>query len=185
MEKSAVKVPFIHGTSGAWSELKPGVGSTILRTDPNPRAVYTAIANRRTEPSIAGFAAAATKARGGTPTIARGKMDTAKGWRPQGLSEFGRRHIGTVDDAVGLVHELDAGAVEPRRGEIWRLLQKGTGAWRNEDPSATLRATEHQAVAPPPARLKSAYDAGVIAALRHYRQSSTTPPSSYRARTPS
>ena len=168
MDKFAVKVPFIHGTSEAWPTLEPSIGPTVLRTDPNPRAVYTAIANRRTQPSIEDFAQAATQARGGTPTIVHGKMDTAKGWRPQGLSEFGRKHIGTLDDALDLVHELDGGAIEPRRGEIWRLLQKGTGAWRNENPGTALRTLGHRVIEPAVKRLKSAYADGVDAALRHY-----------------
>lgn len=168
MEKSAVKVPFIHGTSGSWPLLEPGVGEPVLRNDPNPRAVYTAIDNRPRARQLGAFAQKAVEARGGVPTIARGKMDTAAGWRPENLSDFGRKHIGTIDDARDLVRELDQGAQGARRGEIWRLLQKGTGAWRNENPAATLRAVEHE-VLPALLRLKSAYAAGVDAAKRCYR----------------
>lgn len=88
------------------------------------------------------YAREARDARGGYPTILGGKMDTLKGWRPRALTNEGKKEMGTVDDALDLIHEIDAGAVEPRRGEIWRLLQRGTGAWHNVDPKAALRASK-------------------------------------------
>ena len=141
--KISVKVPFIHGTAGKWPVLKPGIGSSILKSDPNPRAVYTAMANRTKTPPISDFAHKAVKARGGEPVIARGKMDTKKGWAPMSLSAAGKRELGSVDDAKDLIRELDSGAQEPRRGEIWRTLHRTTGAWRNEAPAATLKTRKY------------------------------------------
>lgn len=143
--KLAVRVPFIHGTSGRWDVLRPGVGETVLRNDPNPRAVYTAMKNRIKRPLIEQFAREAVEAKGGEPVLAVGKMDTRKGWRPSQLTLQGRKEIGSVEDAAELLGELEA-AQEPRRGEIWRTLHRGVGSWTNEDPAATLRPTKYQPV---------------------------------------
>jgi len=140
--KLAVRVPFLHGTNASHKTLVPGAGRPNFAEDPNPRAVYTMMANRRRLESAADYARKARDAKGGYPTIVGGKMDTKQGWRPRALSREGRKEIGNPDDALDLVDELDAGAVEPRRGEIWRLLQRGTGAWQNVDPRAMLRATK-------------------------------------------
>jgi hypothetical protein len=136
--KLAARVPFLHGTSAAHGLLQPGVGRTVLKTDPNPRAVYTAMKNRRVQPHIAQFARDAVRERGGRPLLAVGKMDTKKGWRPSQLNAWGKKHIGSLDDAHALVDELET-AVGPRRGQIWRLLQQGTGSWRNLDLAAPLK----------------------------------------------
>ena len=138
MEKIAVKVPFIHGTHAGFKVLKPGIGKSILRNDPNPRAVYTAMRGRQKARHIRDFADKAVAQRGGTPTIVSGKMDTKKGWKPTVLSQWGKKNIGDVDDALDLVDELDV-ATGKRRGAIWKALNKGTGRWSNENPSATLR----------------------------------------------
>jgi hypothetical protein len=141
LEKIAVKVPFIHGTHAVFDVLRPGVGRTILRSDPNPRAVYTAMRGRTKRPGIKRFAEEAAAQRGGSPTIASGKMDTKKGWAPKNLTAWGKKNIGSPEDASDLVEELDS-AVGKRRGEIWKSLNKGVGAWRNIDPKATLKVTK-------------------------------------------
>lgn len=147
LTKIAAKVPFIHGTAGRWAMLKPGVGATVLKNDPNPRAVYTAMKNRAKLPSISRFAQEAEKARGGEAVVAHGKMDTKKGWRPTQLTPWGQKNIGSVEDAHALISELDAGASGKRRGEIWRALHRGTGAWANElDAGATLKPSKYRAV---------------------------------------
>ena len=148
--KLAVKVPVIHGTSGAWKKLTPGVGPSILSGDPNPRAVYVAMKNVDKLPGISQFAEEAARARNGVPTIAHTKIDTQKGWGPRSLTEWGRKHIGSRDDAHALIEELDGGVAEPRRGEIWEMLQRGTGAWVNEDPAVEV-AVRRSLSAPSPA----------------------------------
>lgn len=127
-----------------WDVLRPAVGATVLKNDPNPRAVYLAMKNSKKLDGIAQFAREAVKAKGGTPVVAHAKVDTAKGWLPRGLTEWGKKNIGTLDQAHDLVRELDQGAVEPRRGEIWKTLHKGTGAWANEDPLATVKPSMYQ-----------------------------------------
>ena len=145
LEKIAVKVPFLHGTSAPLKVLKPGVGSAILKNDPNARAVYTAMRNRPKMKGIQRFATEAAQARGGSPTIAMGKMDTKKGWAPFNLSAWGKQNIGEVDDARALLSELET-AKGNRRGEIWRTLHKGVGSWRNDDLTASLKVTKNKAV---------------------------------------
>lgn len=149
LEKLAAKVPFIHGTSGRWPVLQAGVGATILKNDPNPRALYTAMANRAKLPGISRFAREAERVRGGEAIVARGKMDTAKGWRPTQLTPWGQTNIGSIEDAGALISELDGGAVGARRGEIWRALHKGTGAWSNVNPEASLKPTKYLSVSKP------------------------------------
>lgn len=143
LEKIAVKVPFIHGTHRALSTLRPGIGRSILASDPNPRAVYTAMRGRVKTPGIRRFAEEAVEQRGGVPTIASGKMDTQKGWAPSMLTPWGKKNIGGAEDAKDLVDELET-AVGDRRGKIWEMLNRGTGAWRNEDPTATLRVAKNR-----------------------------------------
>lgn len=143
LEKIAALVPYVHGTSGLFDVLRPAVTGKTLPTDPNMQAVYTAIGNRSAfkRGGVGGFAEEAARRRGGQPHILRGKMDTRKGWRPTLLNDWGRQHIGDVEGAQALVDELDAGVKRARRGEIWQLLQRGTGRWQNVvDPHATLPA---------------------------------------------
>lgn len=141
--KLAARVPFLHGTYARHALLKPGVGKTILKRDPNPRAVYTAMKSRRKKKLIGQFARSSAEARGGKATIAMGKMDTKKGWMPSQLTAWGKKNIGGVDDAKDLVRELES-AKGARRGEIWRMLHKGTGAWRNESAAASLRPSKYR-----------------------------------------
>ena len=101
--------------------------------------------SRRKLTGIGQFARESAHARGGTPTIALGKMDTRKGWVPSQLTRWGKKNIGSVDDAKDLVVELET-AAGARRGVIWRMLHKGTGAWRNENIGATLRPTAFRAL---------------------------------------
>lgn len=148
LEKIAVKVPFLHGTSQKLKMLKPGVGSSILKNDPNARAVYTAMKSRPKMKGIQQFAHEATRARGGAPTVVMGKMDTKKGWMPFNLTAWGKQNIGSVDDARDLIDELET-AKGKRRGEIWRTLHKGIGSWRNDDLTASLKVTKNKAVRMP------------------------------------
>lgn len=148
LEKSAAKVPFIHGTFGPHKVLIPGAVSKVLASDPNPQAVYTAMRGRgRRLRSIKDFAVASARRHGGEPVIAHGKMDTAKGWLPTTLSESGKKTIGTIDAAHDLVDRLDEITDKKERGKIWKALNTGTGAWRNVDPAAQLKPTKYVKVA--------------------------------------
>lgn len=142
LEKTAAKVPFIHGTSGKWDVLAPGIGPTVLRGDPNARAVYTAMKSRTKLPGVQSFAEEAARARGGEPMVAHGKMDTRKGWLPFQLSAWGRKNIGDIDAAHELVSRLDT-TPKADRGKIWETLHRGVGSWRNQDPGATLTPTRY------------------------------------------
>lgn len=99
--------------------------------------------NRKKLENISQFASEAAAAKGGTPMVAHAKIDTKKGWLPFGLTDWGKKNIGSLEDAQELVGELDAGAVGARRGEIWKALHKGTGSWRNQDLSTTLKPTNY------------------------------------------
>lgn len=142
--KIAVRFPVMHGTFARFRKLAPAVSKLTFAGDPNPRAVYTMVDRKRLLPKAVEYAEAAVRAHGGEPLIAHAKADTRKGWLPSLLNAEGKATIGTVDDARALVDELDAGAVEPRRGEIWKLLQRGTGRWGNVDPSAELRPSYYR-----------------------------------------
>lgn len=141
--KLAVKVPFIHGTFARHPVLKAGVGKTVLRNDPNPRAVYTAMRGRKKQEGIRQFARDSARAKGGTPLVAHGKMDTTKGWEPAQLTPWGKKNIGGIDDAKDLIDELNT-AKGARRGEIWRMLHKGTGQWRNTNTATSLRPSKYK-----------------------------------------
>lgn len=141
--KMAAKVPFLHGTFGKHKVLKAGIGKTVLKNDPNPRAVYVSMRNKDKKKLIRRFAGESVKSRGGTPLVAHGKVDTKKGWAPSQLNQWGKKNIGNLDDARDLVDELDT-AVGPRRGEIWKMLQKGTGQWRNDNPATSLRPSKYK-----------------------------------------
>lgn len=141
--KLAAKVPFIHGTFARHPVLKSGVGKAVLKNDPNPRAVYVGMRNRKKVKSVWGFAAGSAKSRRGKPVMAHGKMDTQKGWAPAQLTGWGKKNIGDLDDARDLVDELDT-AKGVRRGQIWKMLQKGTGQWRNDNLSASLKPSKYK-----------------------------------------
>jgi hypothetical protein len=85
------------------------------------------------------FAKDAFRRNGGAPTVCFAKARTDRGWRPDKLTEWAKKKGLTLVEVHDLVDELEAGAVEPRRGEIWRELHKATGSWCNYDASATLR----------------------------------------------
>lgn len=155
LEKIAVKIPFIHGTSSRLKVLKPSVGPSVLRNDPNARAVYTAMSSRPKAKGIKRFAEEASRSRGGTPTVASGKMDTKKGWAPFNLTAWGKQNIGSVDDARDLLDELEA-AKGTRRGEIWKSLHKGIGSWRNDDLTASLKVNKNKTVGLPVAQTQAA-----------------------------
>lgn len=115
--------------------------------DPNPQAIYAMIKRRGLLGRAADYASKAVAKRGGTPVVAHAKVDTVKGWLPSLLNEEGKKTIGTIDDAHALVRELDSGAAGERRGEIWRLLQRGTGRWNNENLSSELKPSFYKPVA--------------------------------------
>lgn len=125
--KLAIKVPVAHGTSGPWKKLKV-VGSPILKSDPNPRGIYVATDNRAKQKALKGFAQRATEARGGSPHVLKGKIDTKDGWEPRSLTSWGRKNIGTVDDAVDLVDDIERASAQ-ERGPLWEKLQRGIGSW--------------------------------------------------------
>jgi hypothetical protein len=146
LQKIAANVPVIHGTSGEWDVLKPAVSQTILKNDPNPPAVHVSMNNSAKLPQIENFAHQAVAKRGGTPVVAHAKVDTKKGWLPTALTPKGKLTIGSIEDAHALIDELDSGATGARRGEIWKLLQQGTGMWRNNDAATTLKPAFYKAV---------------------------------------
>ena len=133
--KLAVRIKAMHGTNGTWKTMVSGHGKPILASDPNPRGLYTATARRAAEKPISGFAHSAVKARGGTPTIASGKIDTAKGWAPHTLTAWGKQNIGELDDAKDLLATLET-APAANRGALWEKIQRGIGAWHNYVPGA-------------------------------------------------
>lgn len=144
--KIAVRIPVIHGTSGRWDVLKPGIGNTVLRNDPNPRAVYVGTANRKIRTGIDRFAREAVTSRGGEAVRAHAKIDTKKGWGARTLTAWGRENIGDVDDIQAIIDELDSGINGPRRGELWQKIQRGVGSWVNEDPTTTVRPNRYTKV---------------------------------------
>ena len=143
LEKIAAKVPFIHGTHKRLRVLQPGIGVANAANDPNPRAVYAAMRGRAKRVGIARFAEEAVVKRGGTPTIASGKMDTKKGWLPSQLTAWGKKRLGLVEDAQDLARELDHAPDKRARGKIWEQLNRGVGSWRNVDPSASLKVSKN------------------------------------------
>lgn len=146
LEKIAANVPVIHGTNGEWDVLKPPVSKTVLESDPNERAVHVGMRNSAKQGPIENFAQQAVAKRGGEPVVAHAKVDTKKGWRPTSLTLKGKQTIGGIEEAHALIDELDGGAAGTRRGEIWKLLQQGTGMWRNNDPLTTLKPAFYKAV---------------------------------------
>lgn len=147
MEKVAIKVPVMHGTNQQWDTLKAGVGKAIAAGDPNPRAVYMATKGRQLKPGVEGFARAATKQRGGSPTVAHAKVDTAKGWKPRTLTSWGQKNIGSMDDAHDLVDDLHHGGSKGgARGELWKRLMKGISTWHHPDASKSVKPTRYRPV---------------------------------------
>lgn len=136
--KVAVRVPYIHGTSGKWPTIKPGVGPAIAANDPNARAVYVGTRNRAIHPAISQFAREATAARGGTPQVAHGKIDTQQGWGPRSLTAWGQKNVGGIDEMHDILRQLDSGITGPERGALWEKVQRGVGAWRNQDATTPL-----------------------------------------------
>lgn len=151
--KISANVPFIHGTNQSLKKLVSGVGSTILKNDPNPRGVYTAARTRKAIPGIEQFAHEATRKRGGTPTVVSGKMDTKKGWRPFNTKPGSGLD---VEEARELASSLDATASKADRGVIWKKLNKSVGSWHNPDTSASLKVLKSRGVTQPQALKRSA-----------------------------
>lgn len=143
LTKIAAKVPFIHGTSGRWPVLQPGVVGKVLKSDPNAQAVYVAMEGRKKLKPISDFAHQAVARHGGEPVIAHGKIDTTKGWMPFNLTPWGKENIGSIEDARELVESLDAIPDKAARGEVWRKIHQGIGSWRNDDLTTTLKPTHY------------------------------------------
>ncbi len=144
LEKLAVKIPVMHGTNGRWTMLRAAAQSRVRGVDPNPQLVYVATAGRARRNATETFAHAAAKAHGGSPVIGEAKIDTAKGWIPHQLTAWGKKEIGTPEDAVDLVSSLDRlpkGA--PERGALWQAINKGIGSWKHPERSATLRIRKY------------------------------------------
>jgi hypothetical protein len=139
LEKIAVRVPFLHGTSGKWDVLKAGIGKSILSSDPNTRAVYVATKRRKSIAPVSHFARSAVKSRGGEPVLAVGKIDTKKGWLPASLTAQARRDGVALDDVKDVVSTIDRLPSRSERGSLWRMINNYVGAWRNENTSATIR----------------------------------------------
>ena len=146
LEKIALRLKGVHGTYEKFKVLKGGVGKANLLGDPNPRALYIAGKGGKARDNlIREFAERSVKAQGkGTPVKAQAVMDTAKGWEPRALSAFGRKNIGTVEDAKDLIDEIDFGLLSAsERGESYKRLNKGVGSWWNpENPGSTLKPTK-------------------------------------------
>jgi len=140
LQKLAVRVPVAHGTNSRWEVLRPGVGETIASRDPNPRAVYVGTSTRGLRGGgLAAFARQAVRKRGGEAVLALARIDTEKGWRPRGLTEWGRKNIGSLEDAEDLVAQLDEGLRGAERARAWKAISRGVGAWVNEDLATVLR----------------------------------------------
>ncbi len=146
LSKIAARVPFIHGTTGRWSTLKPAAVAKVLASDPNQQAVYAAMENRKKLKPISDFAHQAVARHGGEPVVARGTMDTKKGWMPFNLTPWGKENIGTVEDARELVSSLDAIPDKKARGAVWRQIHQGIGSWRNDDLTSELKPTSYTPV---------------------------------------
>ena len=145
LQKIAVKVPFIHGTYAKHKRLIAGIGDKILKSDPNPRGLYTAMKNRKKVDAVRDFAWASAKTRSGAPVIAHGKMDTKRGWKPFNLSQEGRKHFeDDIEGARRLVRELDQTPDKKQRGALWKTLHKTVGSWSNEDVHATLKPSRYR-----------------------------------------
>ena len=145
--KIAAKIPVVHGTFSHFETLKPAASEKVVRSDPNPQGVYVATRRRAALPLVAQFARDASQRHGGAATIAHAKIDTAKGWIPHQLTEWGKKHIGDLDEAEDLVASLDeAGLSAKERGEAWQSVQKGIGSWKNRDLSTSVRVTRYKDV---------------------------------------
>lgn len=139
LEKIAVRIRVMHGTHQRFPILKAGVGKLNLPKDPNPRLIYVATKSRSRKGAVREFAERAVEQRGGEPVVGYTKIDTKKGWRPHALSAWGRKHIGTLEDALDIVDDLDRGVKGKARGELHRALQLGVGSWKSPDAKTTLK----------------------------------------------
>lgn len=146
LEKLAIRLKGVHGTYEKFKVLRGGVGKANLLGDPNPRALYIAgKGGKARDKLIREFAERSVKTQGkGSPVKAQVVMDTAKGWEPRALSAYGRKNIGTVEDAMDLIDEMDSGLLSAaEKGEAYKRLNKGVGSWWNpENPGSTLKPTK-------------------------------------------
>jgi hypothetical protein len=146
--KESARVPVMHGTSQRFPELLAGVGRTIMKRDPNARAVYMATKRRSALRGVKGFAEDAAKARGGSPVIAHTKVDTTKGWLPHSITQWARQKGLTKDDLIDVIDELDSGAKGKERGKLWETIQRGVGAWKNVDPTTSVKPSFYKSPTP-------------------------------------
>lgn len=143
MNKIAAKVPFIHGTNQPLKKLVRRAGETTLKTDPNPRGIYTAARTRKAKKGVEHFAQEATRKRGGTPTVVSGKMDTKKGWEPYNVKPGA-----PIDreEAKDLAKKLDTTKSRAERGPLWKQLNQHVGSWHNPNIGAELPVSKSRAV---------------------------------------
>lgn len=144
--KEAAKIPVVHGTNQAFKVLrgrKPGQLANFAR-DPNPAGLYVASRTRKGISGASIFARDAAR-KGGSPMVAHGKIDTAKGWVPR-LKPTARKAGFGMDDVHDMIELLDEpGTTRAERGEAWKFLNKHVGAWSNTHPEAKVRPTRWQA----------------------------------------
>ena len=155
LQKIAARVPVVHGTNQMYKVLRPRTSTgkvSVLSTDPNPSAVYMASKTRHLRPGVEAFARAATKAYGGSPVVARAKIDTKKGWYPSRVSSWAKSKGYELEDLQDIVEDLDAikgrgPKAKKERGELWEILSRGVSVWQNRNPAATVRPIRYRQVA--------------------------------------
>lgn len=143
LEKIALRLKGVHGSYHPWDVLKGGVGKLNMPSDPNPRALYMAgQGGKKIKGLVQEFAERAVATQGkGKAVVTRAVMNTKKGWKPRALSVYGKKHIGTVEDALDLIDDIDSGVLTAKeKGEAYMKLNRGVGSWWNpENPGSTLK----------------------------------------------
>lgn len=151
LHKEAARLRGVHGSSGAWDELK-NVGGTVLKNDPNPKGLYASGNTPGNRKAIEAFAQDAVESRGGTPTGLETTIDTSTGWEPRTLNSWARKNDVTLEDVEDAVYDLDNMSRGPeargQRGEVYELLNRAVGAWKNTVPGATAPVTKNWPVPP-------------------------------------
>jgi hypothetical protein len=134
-------------TNEAYSVLRGAVRAKNLATDPNLQAVYMGTKRRlRNLGPVAEFAHRASENHGGSPTIAFGKIDTRKGWRPHALTEWARNQGLDAEEMGAVIEELDVAKDKKERGVLWEMVNRGVGSWRNDNTAATVSPTHYRSV---------------------------------------
>ena len=143
MGKIAARMRVMHGSNAAYKTLKPRSAtgkSAVLATDPNMAAVYMATKRRSAKGGVKAFASRAAQRHGGAPHIGITKVDTKKGWRPHSITTWAKKEGYGLEDLTDMAEDLDApGTTKSSRGELWKMLNRGVGAWRNVNPAAEVK----------------------------------------------